>query len=101
MLRTTLLLFGCSIDLSASLCGCVHDSELPPGVGVVIVEVDRGGASHEFSIPVVDLHRTVPSQYLEVSGAIVHPLSLQAARNYTLPYGGLYIAQVRLHSIGG
>ncbi len=63
-------------------------------------QVFRGGALHTFTIPVVDLHATVPSAYLEVSGAIVHPLSLQAARNCTLPAGGLYIAQVGEGSLG-
>lgn len=41
-----------------------------------------------------DLHEITPSEYLDVSSGVLHPLSYQQARNYNLPVEGVYLAQV-------
>lgn len=59
----------------------------------VEIEVERGGVSHSFTFTVQNLHEISPSRFLEVSGAVLHSLSYQQARNASLPVGGVYLAQ--------
>ena len=54
--------------------------------------VERGGESVRVEVAVGDLHAITPSAYLEVGGAVLHPLSYQQARNYGVAIGGLYAA---------
>ncbi len=58
----------------------------------VAIRVERGGAVVEVTLSVEDLHAITPATYLEVGGAILHPLSYQQARNYAVPAGGVYLA---------
>ncbi|MQL80203.1 hypothetical protein Taro_012646 [Colocasia esculenta] len=46
----------------------------------VELEIERGGTS----MKVQDLHSITPDYFLEVSGAVIHPLSYQQARNFLL-----------------
>ncbi|KAF3599253.1 hypothetical protein F2Q69_00039276 [Brassica cretica] len=41
---------------------------------------------------VQDLHSITPDHFLEVSGAVIHPLSYQQARNFRFPCGLAYVA---------
>lgn len=59
----------------------------------VKVLVERGGRQHARTIAVCDLHALIPCQFLEISGAVIHPLSYMAARNNALPVMGCYVSQ--------
>ena len=63
---------------------------VPP---VVTVTVERGGKAVTVDIHVADLQAIPPYQFLEVSGAILHTLPYQAARNAGVPLGGVLLAQ--------
>jgi len=56
------------------------------------VAVERGGERVEVAVPVTDLHRTAPDTWLELSGGTLNPLSLQMARAYGVPTGGVMVA---------
>jgi S1-C subfamily serine protease len=71
-------------DLEAILDDCVGKP--------VTIRVERGGRLVEVSLGVGDLHAITPSTYLEVGGAVLHPLSYQLARSYAVPAGGVYLA---------
>jgi S1-C subfamily serine protease len=58
----------------------------------VRLEVERAGRSHALEPTVQDLHAVTPGEYLELSGAVLHPLSLQLARGYGVPVAGLLLA---------
>ncbi len=58
----------------------------------VSLDIIRGGAHVEATLPVDDLHALTPAEYLEWSGAVIHALSYQQARNHGLPTGSLYVA---------
>jgi S1-C subfamily serine protease len=55
-------------------------------------EVERGGAAIEVDLNVEDLHSITPSEYLELGGAVLHPLSFQQARSHQVPVGGVRLA---------
>jgi S1-C subfamily serine protease len=59
----------------------------------VVLKVERGGKEIVLNLKVGDLHAISPSCFLEVSSAIIHPLSYQQARNHNLPVGGAFMAQ--------
>ncbi|CAM9596818.1 unnamed protein product, partial [Sphacelaria rigidula] len=61
--------------------------------GEVEVKVERGGKEITRKLTVGDLHEITPSEYLEVSSGVLHPLSYQQARIYNLPVEGVYLAQ--------
>jgi len=56
------------------------------------LSVERGGEPKTVAVRVQDLHAITPLEYLEMSGAVLHPLSFQQARNYGVPVGGVYLA---------
>ncbi len=59
----------------------------------VVFGVERAGVAVDVELEVGDLHAITPSSYLEVGGAILHPLSYQQARNHLLPTdSGVYVA---------
>ncbi|HXV36356.1 MAG TPA: trypsin-like peptidase domain-containing protein [Myxococcota bacterium] len=58
----------------------------------VVTQIERAGTPMSVEIPVRDLHALTPDRYLETSGAILHPLSLQQARNHAVAVEGLYLA---------
>lgn len=60
--------------------------------GDVKVEVERGGKPLELEVPVGDLHAATPSKYLEIGGALLHPVSFQVSRNYALAPKGIFVA---------
>ncbi|XP_013586899.1 PREDICTED: protease Do-like 7 [Brassica oleracea var. oleracea] len=63
------------------------------GVGQIVeLEIERGGQPLTVNVSVQDLHSITPDHFLEVSGAIIHPLSYQQARNFRFPCGLAYVA---------
>ncbi|KAK8517718.1 hypothetical protein V6N12_016559 [Hibiscus sabdariffa] len=42
---------------------------------------------------VQDLHSITPARFLEVSGAVIHPLSYQQARNFRFPCEHVYVSE--------
>ncbi|ANM64657.1 unnamed protein product [Arabidopsis thaliana] len=66
---------------------------LDDGVGQILeLEIERGGQPLSVSVSVQDLHSITPDHFLEVSGAVIHPLSYQQARNFRFPCGLAYVA---------
>ncbi|XP_076901574.1 protease Do-like 7 isoform X1 [Bidens hawaiensis] len=59
----------------------------------VELEFERGGTSLTVQLVVEDLHSITPNYFLEVSGAIIHPLSYQQARNFRFNCGLVYVAE--------
>lgn len=57
------------------------------------LSIERGGAPAVRAVRVCNLHALIPTQFLEVSGAVLHPLSYMAARNHALPISGVYVSQ--------
>ncbi|KAH0944222.1 hypothetical protein HID58_003859 [Brassica napus] len=63
------------------------------GVGQIVeLEIERGGQPITVSVSVQDLHSITPDHFLEVSGAVIHPLSYQQARNFRFPCGLAYVS---------
>ncbi|KAJ0237170.1 Protease Do-like 7 [Hirschfeldia incana] len=63
------------------------------GVGQILeLEIERGGKPLTVNVSVQDLHSITPDHFLEVSGAVIHPLSYQQARNFRFPCGLAYVA---------
>jgi S1-C subfamily serine protease len=60
--------------------------------GEVRAAVEREGKPLELTLPVQDLEAVTPAAYLELSGAVLHDLSLQLARSYGVPVGGVLLA---------
>ena len=86
---------GKRVDDFAVLEAILDDSVGEP----VAIGVERGGALVEVSLTVEDLHAITPASYLELGGAILHPLSYQQARNHGVPAGGVYLVS-RGYSFG-
>ncbi|EPS74722.1 hypothetical protein M569_00033, partial [Genlisea aurea] len=56
------------------------------------LQIERGGTPLTVVLKVQDLHSITPNHFLEVSGAIIHPLSYQQARNFRFQCGLVYVA---------
>ncbi|XP_019173134.1 PREDICTED: protease Do-like 7 isoform X2 [Ipomoea nil] len=59
----------------------------------VELQIERGGISLTINLVVQDLHSITPDYFLEVSGAVMHPLSYQQARNFHFSCGLVYVAE--------
>ncbi|XP_044468073.1 protease Do-like 7 [Mangifera indica] len=57
------------------------------------LQIERGGTSMTVNLVVQDLHSITPDYFLEVSGAVMHPLSYQQARNFHFPCGLVYVSE--------
>ncbi|XP_015880222.2 protease Do-like 7 isoform X1 [Ziziphus jujuba] len=57
------------------------------------LQIERGGASLTVNLMVQDLHSITPDYFLEVSGAVIHPLSYQQARNFRFHCGLVYVTE--------
>lgn len=57
------------------------------------LQIERGGTSKSLTLLVQDLHSITPDYFFEVSGAVIHPLSYQQARNFRFHCGLVYVAQ--------
>ncbi|KAG9130911.1 hypothetical protein Leryth_006685 [Lithospermum erythrorhizon] len=57
------------------------------------LQIERGGAPLTVNLMVQDLHSITPDHFLEVSGAVIHPLSYQQARNFRFQCGLVYVAE--------
>ncbi|XP_044505268.1 protease Do-like 7 isoform X2 [Mangifera indica] len=57
------------------------------------LQIERGGTSLTLNLVVQDLHSITPAYFLEVSGAVIHPLSYQQARNFRFPCGLVYVSE--------
>ncbi|KQK00995.1 protease Do-like 7 isoform X2 [Brachypodium distachyon] len=57
------------------------------------LQIERGGAPLTVKLEVEDLHSITPNHFLEVSGAVIHPLSYQQARNFRFKCGLVYVAE--------
>ncbi len=69
------------------------DAVLDDHVGQELVfDIERGGAPMSVPVRVQDLHTVAPSEYLELSGGVLNPISLQLARAYSVPTGGVVVA---------
>jgi len=79
--------------LRASL-GLAPDAPLADAVPAALdVEVERGGATSRSRVHVTDLHATLPGEFLEISGSVIHALTLHQRLNYEVPMGpGVVVA---------
>ena len=59
----------------------------------VNLQIERGGVPLTVKLEVEDLHSITPNHFLEVSGAVIHPLSYQQARNFRFKCGLVYVAE--------
>ncbi|RLN09934.1 protease Do-like 7 isoform X1 [Panicum miliaceum] len=67
---------------------------LDDSVGMEIdLQIERGGVPLTVKLQVEDLHSITPNHFLEVSGAVIHPLSYQQARNFRFKCGLVYVAE--------
>ncbi|KAJ6368114.1 hypothetical protein OIU78_000647 [Salix suchowensis] len=57
------------------------------------LQIERGGISLTVNVVVQDLHTITPNHFLEVSGAVIHPLSYQQATNFSIQCGLVYVAE--------
>ncbi|RWR94848.1 protease Do-like protein 7 isoform X1 [Cinnamomum micranthum f. kanehirae] len=54
---------------------------------------ERGGIPMTVTLLIQDLHLITPNYFLEVSGAVIHPLSYQQARNFRFQCGLVYVTE--------
>ncbi|KAL3568403.1 hypothetical protein D5086_031054 [Populus alba] len=59
----------------------------------IVLQIERGGKSLTVNLVVQDLHSITPDYFLEVSGAVIHPLSYQQARNFRFHCGLVYVSE--------
>ncbi|KAA8530643.1 hypothetical protein F0562_005423 [Nyssa sinensis] len=57
------------------------------------LQIERGGAPLTVELVVQDLHSITPDYFLEVSGAVIQPLSYQQARNFRFHCGLVYVTE--------
>ncbi|CAN0924258.1 Protease Do-like 7 [Linum grandiflorum] len=59
---------------------------------IVELQIERGDKTLSMHIMVQNLNSITPDHFLEVSGAVIHPLSYQQARNFLFPCGIVYVS---------
>ncbi|ERN04348.1 protease Do-like 7 isoform X1 [Amborella trichopoda] len=57
------------------------------------LQIERGGSPMTVKLTVQDLHSITPDYFLEISGAVIQPLSYQQARNFRFNCGLVYVAE--------
>ncbi|XP_051189448.1 protease Do-like 7 [Lolium perenne] len=57
------------------------------------LQIERSGITLTIKLKVEDLHSITPNHFLEVGGAVIHPLSYQQARNFGFKCGLVYVAE--------
>jgi len=68
-------------------------AHLDAGVGErITLAVERGGQALTLPLVVQNLDEVTPATYLEFSGGVLHDLSLQLARSWGVPVGGVFLA---------
>jgi len=83
------------VEIDSTICTTFLPLEvkLDSLVGAEVhLKIQRGGQEKYVIIGVHDLHQIIPTEFLEISSGVVHPLSYQQAKNYNLPVGGVYMA---------
>ncbi|CAN1163111.1 Protease Do-like 7 [Linum perenne] len=83
-LRTNTKITTNFLTLESFLDDCVDQN--------VELEIERGDKTLSLNIMVQDLNAITPDHFLEVSGAIIHTLSYQQARNFRFPCGIVYVS---------
>ncbi|KAF6138934.1 hypothetical protein GIB67_025663 [Kingdonia uniflora] len=85
--------------LTVQLKGIRHDNPLSP-LFVIVMGVALSRLMYKaetwasiLGSKVQDLHSITPNFFLEVSGAVIHPLSYQQARNFRFNTGLVYVAE--------
>ncbi|MBO87394.1 MAG: hypothetical protein CL927_18760, partial [Deltaproteobacteria bacterium] len=58
----------------------------------ITLSIERGGTAIDVPLTVGDLHAITPDRYVEFDAAILHELSYQKARSYSVPVDGIYVA---------
>jgi pro-apoptotic serine protease NMA111 len=67
--------------------------QLDASVGKQVkVAIERGGTRLEHTLPVDDLHKITPDEYIEYGDGVFHKLSYQQARHIYRPMQGVYVA---------
>ncbi len=67
--------------------------QLDAAVGKQVkVAIERGGSRIEHTLPVDDLHKITPDEYIEYGDGVFHKLSYQQARHIYRPMQGVYVA---------
>ncbi len=67
--------------------------QLDAAVGKEVkVAIERGGMRIEHTLPVDDLHKITPAEYIEYGDGVFHKLSYQQARHIYRPMQGVYVA---------
>lgn len=61
--------------------------------GQIELSIERGGIPITLKLTVQDLHSITPNYFLEVSGAVIQPLSYQQARNFRFKCGLVYVTE--------
>ncbi|RHZ17824.1 hypothetical protein DYB37_004588 [Aphanomyces astaci] len=64
---------------------------------LVRLDLDRAGTVVSVDVLVDDLHAITPSQFLDIGGAVVNPLSFQQARNHGLRPSAPYNVLMHCH----
>lgn len=57
------------------------------------VKIERGQASIDLTIPVADLSKVTPNEFVEVGNSVFNVYSYQLARHHEVPARGIYVAQ--------
>ncbi|KAJ3391352.1 hypothetical protein HDU84_006097 [Entophlyctis sp. JEL0112] len=59
----------------------------------IVLRIERGGESMDFTVTVMDLHSVTPDRYVEVGGGKVNNLSYQLARQFAVPVEGVHVCE--------